>query len=181
MSKPAIFLDRDGTVNFELDYLYQSTEWKWIPGAIEAIKLLNANGFLVIVVSNQSGIARGKYTRDDVDNLHVHVNSDLQIQGGVIDEFYYCAHHPDYGDLKDCACRKPKLGMLKQACNDHDIDLAKSWLIGDKLTDVQTGENAGISTVLVLTGYGKESLKKIKPDQLTAHDLLDAVRQHIVY
>ena len=80
MSKPAIFLDRDGTVNFEENYLYKATDWKWIPGAIEAIKLLNANGFLVIVVSNQSGIARGKYTKDDVDKLHVYVNSDLQVQ-----------------------------------------------------------------------------------------------------
>ena len=181
MSKPAIFLDRDGTVNFEENYLYKATDWKWIPGSIEAIKLLNANGFLVIVVSNQSGIARGKYTKDDVDKLHAHVNADLQGYGGVIDEFYYCAHHPDYGDAKDCACRKPKVGMLKQACNDYDIDLDKSWLIGDKIIDIQTGENACVSTVLVLTGYGKKSLQMVKSDQSIADDLLDAVCQYIVY
>jgi D-glycero-D-manno-heptose 1,7-bisphosphate phosphatase len=180
MSKAAIFLDRDGTVNFEVGYLHKTTDWKWVPGVIEAIKLLNASGFLVIIVSNQSGIARGKYTRADVDKLHAYVNSELQLQGGTIDEFYYCEHHPEHGDTRECACRKPKTGMINQACNDYDIDLDKSWLIGDKLTDVKTGENAGVSTVLVLTGYGENCLHSVNPSQKLASDLLDAVRQYIV-
>jgi D-glycero-D-manno-heptose 1,7-bisphosphate phosphatase len=180
MSKAAIFLDRDGTVNFEVSYLYKATDWKWIPGVVEAIKLLNTNGFLVIIVSNQSGIARGKYTRDDVDKLHAYVSRELQLQGGTIDEFYYCEHHPEYGDTRECTCRKPKIGMINQACVDYDIELDKSWLIGDKLTDVQTGENAGVSTVLVLTGYGKNCLSSAKPAQKVASNLLDAVREYIV-
>ena len=180
MRKAAIFLDRDGTINFEVNYLYKPVDWEWIPGAIEAIKLLNANGFLVFVVSNQSGVARGEYTGEDVDKLHVYVNNQLQSHNGTIDAFYYCQHHPDYGEKKQCACRKPKAGMIEQACIDYDIDLDKSWLIGDKLSDVQAGENAGVSTILVMTGYGGSFLNSVNPRQKMAANLLDAVNEYIV-
>ena len=154
----AVFLDRDGTINVEKDYLYKIEAFEFIPGAQEAIKRLKEAGFVVIVVSNQSGVSRGYFDEDAVNRLHQHIQSELTAYGTSIDAFYFCPHHPDkgLGDYKvDCNCRKGKPGMLLQAAREHDIDLQNSFMVGDKLADIEAGERAGCKSILVLTGYGE--------------------------
>jgi D-glycero-D-manno-heptose 1,7-bisphosphate phosphatase len=154
----AVFLDRDGTINVEKEYLYKVEDFEFIPGAPEAIKSLKDAGFLVIVVSNQSGIGRGYFDEQAVEALHRHIQEELAGHGTSIDAFYFCPHHPEkgVGDYKIvCDCRKGEPGMLLQAANDHDIDLHRSFMIGDKLADVEAGERAGCQSILVMTGYGQ--------------------------
>ncbi len=157
-ARRAVFLDRDGTINVEKDYLYRSEDFEFIPGAPQAIRRLKAAGFLVIVVTNQSGVARGFYSEADVDRLHRHIQAELAGYATAIDAFYVCPHHPTAGEgrfRKDCVCRKGLPGMLLQAAADFAIDLASSWMVGDKLADVAAGEGAGCRPILVLTGYGR--------------------------
>ena len=154
----AVFLDRDGTINVEKDYLHKTEDFEFIPGAPEAIKQLKDAGFLIIVVSNQSGIGRGYFDEQAVEVLHRHIQSELTAYGTSIDAFYFCPHHPEkgVGDYKvDCGCRKGAPGMLLQAAKEHDIALQQSFMIGDKLVDIEAGERAGCESILVLTGYGK--------------------------
>ncbi len=156
----AVFLDRDGTINVEKDYLYRIEDFEFIPGAPEAIKRLKDAGFLVIVVTNQSGVARGYYTLEDVDRLHAYIQEKLADIGTSIDAFYVCPHHPTEGVGKyraDCDCRKGKPGMLLQAAEDFDIDLERSCMVGDKEADIEAGKSAGCRPQLVLTGYGRET------------------------
>ncbi len=174
--KKAVFLDRDGTINVEKNYLYQPGEWEWIAGAIDAIKLLNDNNFLVVVVSNQSGIARKMYGHDDVHLLHEWVSQELAKSDAWIDGYYYCPHHPDFGAVRDCDCRKPKIGMFTKAAADLDIAFNQSWMIGDKIIDMDAGRSAGTSTIMVLTGHGTIEAKTASSDQLVVPDLLQAVR-----
>lgn len=155
----AVFLDRDGTINVEKDYLYRIEDFEFIPGAPEAIKRLKDAGFLVIVVTNQSGVARGYYTLEDVNRLHDHIQNELEKIGTSIDAFYVCPHHPTegIGDYsRECDCRKGNPGMLLQAAKDFDIDLARSIMVGDKLADVEAGRRSGCVPYLVLTGYGMQ-------------------------
>ncbi len=154
----AVFLDRDGTINVEKDYLHKIEDFEFIPGAPEAIKRLKDAGFLVIVVSNQSGIGRGYFDEHAVDKLHRYVQSELVGYNTSIDAFYFCPHHPEkgVGNYKiNCDCRKGEPGMLLQAAKEYDIDLQKSFMIGDKLADIEAGQRAGCQVLLVLTGYGK--------------------------
>lgn len=171
MPNPAIFIDRDGTLNVEKHYLHRWQDWEWIPGSVEAIKQFNAAGYLVIVISNQAGVARGKYAEDDVDELHRQVDADLQRQGGHIDAYYYCPHHPEHGSVRDCDCRKPEPGMLLQAAQEHDVDLLRSFMIGDKVSDVEAGLNAGVTPLLVETGYGAEERTELPPNVLVVRDI----------
>lgn len=150
--QPSIFLDRDGTINVEKNYLYRFEDWEWTPGAKEAIKKFNQLGYRVVVVSNQAGIARGMYKSSDVDQLHSLLQRELACIGTTIDAFYYCPHHPDFSG--NCLCRKPAPGMLVQASLDLNLDLARSWMIGDRLIDVQAGQAAGVQSLMVRTGYG---------------------------
>lgn len=176
--KRAVFLDRDGTLNVEKEYLHLPSEFEFIPGAAEAVKLLNQAGFLVIVVSNQSGVARGYYSEEDVYHLHRHVDRLLAEQGANIDAWLFCPHHPDgRGSYAlPCNCRKPEPGMLREAARRFDIDLEQSWMIGDKLIDLQAGQRAGCSSILVRTGYGAEEEPNLMPDRVVCDDLLRAVR-----
>ena len=154
----AVFLDRDGTINVEKDYLHKIEDFEFIPGAPQAIKNLKDAGFLVIVVSNQSGIGRGYFDDKAVETLHAHIQNELATYGTAIDAFYFCPHHPEKGagDYKiECDCRKGAPGMLLQAALEHDIDLQYSFMVGDKLADVEAGERAGCQSILVLTGYGE--------------------------
>jgi len=154
----AVFLDRDGTINIEKDYLHKIEDFEFIHGAPEAIKRLKDAGFLVIVVSNQSGVGRGYFDEQAVENLHHHIQSELADYGTLIDAFYFCPHHPDkgLGSYKiSCDCRKGNPGMLLQAAREYDIDLQGSFMVGDKLADIEAGKRAGCKSVLVLTGYGK--------------------------
>ncbi|WP_246545411.1 D-glycero-beta-D-manno-heptose 1,7-bisphosphate 7-phosphatase [Pelotalea chapellei] len=152
----AVFLDRDGTINQEKDYLYRIEDFEFIPGVPEAVKIFNAAGFLVVVVTNQSGVARGYYTEEDVDILHRYVSSQLEGAGAKIDCWMYCPHHPSgKGSYAlPCACRKPLPGMLRDAARQLDIDLQSSIMIGDKRADVEAAIAAGCRPILVRTGYG---------------------------
>ena len=161
--QPAVFLDRDGTINVEKDYLHKIEDFEFIPGAPEAIKRLKEAGFLVIVVSNQSGVGRGYFDEQAVDKLHRHMQSKLAVHNTSIDAFYFCPHHPEkgLGNYKVvCDCRKGEPGMLLQAAKEYDIDLQKSFMIGDKLADIEAGQRAGCHALLVLTGYGQSVLSK---------------------
>lgn len=151
MSNKAVFFDRDGTLNVNTDYLYKKEDFIWMPDAVEAIKYANDHGYLVIVVTNQSGVARGYYTEEDVKLLHEWMNQELKKKGAHIDAFYYCPYHtkgtvPKY--TKDSEDRKPKPGMVLKAIKDYDIDPKQSIMIGDKPLDAECAENAGIHGVL---------------------------------
>ncbi len=153
--KPAVFFDRDGVLNVEKNYLYKTEDFVWQPGAREAIQLLNGLGYFVFVVTNQSGVARGFYTEADVKLLHDFMQQQLAECGAKVDAFYYCPHHPaaTVQEYKlNCTCRKPESGMLLQAFAEYPVDKQKSFLIGDKQSDLQAAENAGIKGYLYETG-----------------------------
>ena len=162
--RPAVFLDRDGTINVEKDYLHRIEDFQFIPGAPEAIRRLREAGFLIFVVTNQSGVARGYFPREAVCRLHEHLQRQLRAASAGIDGFYVCPHHPSegQGDYQvDCDCRKGAPGMLLQAARDHGIDLARSFMVGDKLADVEAGSAAGCRPILVRTGYGAKDEPKV--------------------
>lgn len=165
-----VFIDRDGTLIEEVNFLHRVEELRFFSYTDEAVRLLKENGFLVVVVTNQSGIGRKIFPESAMHQIHEKIQTDLTKK---LDAFYFCPHLPGEG----CACRKPKLGMIEAALADFPIDLENSWMIGDKNLDVQLGHNAGIKTALVLTGYGRKHLKTLnrKPD-LISENLLDAVK-----
>ena len=170
-SKPTVFVDRDGTLIEEVDHLSSIRDLLLFPYSVEAVKLLKAHGFMVVVVTNQSGIGRGYFDERSMQRIHDEIQRNME---GAIDGFYYCPHLPDEG----CRCRKPALGMIEDACADLEIDLAGSWMIGDKNIDVETGHNAGIRSAMVSTGYGLEHKLSLKQQpEVLADDLLDAVKK----
>jgi len=167
--RPAVYLDRDGTINVEKDYLYKIEDFEFIPGAPEAIKRLKDAGFLVVVVTNQSGVARGYYTLEDVERLHVYLSTCLVKYNAAVDGYYVCPHHPDEGSgelTMDCACRKPKPGMLLDAAADLGVDLHRSWMVGDKVADVEAGSEAGVRPLMVATGYGLKAQASMQHDSV---------------
>jgi len=180
---PAVFLDRDGTIIVEKDFLGDPAGIELLPRAVEAIKMLNEHGYIVISVSNQSGVARGYYGEDAVRAVNDRLLEMLKEKGAIVDEIYYCPHHPhadDPGYRQSCECRKPKTGMAKAAIEKYEIDLAASAMIGDRAADIQFGKNLGVPTVLVTTGYGHAEKERIEDDNLTppdhiAGDLYEAV------
>lgn len=176
--KRAVFLDRDGTVNVEKDYLYRPEEFEFIPGAPDAIRQLNEAGWLVVVITNQSGVARGYYGEKEIHLLHTHIENELRSYGAHLDGSYYCPHHPD-GDGPyniDCACRKPLPGMLLRAASDLDIDLSRSWMVGDKVVDIEAGMAAGCRQILVRTGYGETHSQLVPAGVTVCDDISEAVR-----
>ena len=174
----AVFLDRDGTINVEKNYLHRIDDFEFIPGAPEAIRRLQSAGYLIIVVTNQSGIARGYFSEEDVNCLHEHIQQELMTSGTGIDAFYVCPHHPTAVVDKlrlDCDCRKGSPGMLLRAAIEHNIDLKRSFMIGDKLADIEAGQRAGCQAILVLTGYGRETAQKhLLPQVKKCIDICDA-------
>ena len=179
-SKPAVFLDRDGTIIEEVGYIDSPDKVQLIAGADQAIKSFRNAGFKIIVVSNQSGVAHGYFDENTVLLINNRVAESLALNGAIIDAFYFCPHHPDIGDLdyrKDCECRKPKPGMLLQAVEEHEIDLSKSIMIGDKYTDVKAGKSLNLISILVLTGFGEEEYQKIRSNGLQPEP--DFVAQNI--
>lgn len=147
--RKAVFLDRDGTLIEEVNFLSDPEQVSLFSGTVEALKLLRSKGFLLIVVTNQSGVGRGLFNEDSVASVHSRIQ---ELTGDLIDAFYFCPHLPDEG----CECRKPSDGMLRSAVDDFKIDLAQSWMIGDKSLDVMTGLGVGMKSILVRTGYGSE-------------------------
>ena len=163
MLTKAIFFDRDGTLNVEKNFLIDPKDFEWIPGAIDSIRFCNENDFLAIVVTNQSGIARGYFTESDVENLHQWMNSELKKFNARIDDFFYCPHHPNANVEKyrvDCDCRKPKSGLIECAVEKYQIDRKASLLIGDADRDVESANRAGIRGVKFSGGNLFETLKK---------------------
>lgn len=158
MMKKCVFLDRDGTINVEVDYLYKKEDFRWEKGAIEALTILKKLGYMLIVVTNQSGIARGKYSEEDLQRLHGYMQEELKGYGIQIDAFYYCPHHPSgIGEYAvECRCRKPEPEMLEKAIKHYDIDVENSYIVGDKLSDCFAGARVGVKGVLVKTGHGLE-------------------------
>lgn len=170
----AIFLDRDGTINKYIGFLRNINDFELLPGVNEAIKMINASGYLAIVVTNQPVIARGEVSFAELDEIHNKMETLLGKDGAYLDAIYFCPHHPHKGyegeipELKfDCDCRKPKPGLLIKAAEDFNIDLSKSWMIGDGESDVLAGKAAGCKTILLSNEHC---------DTMTCANLLDAVR-----
>jgi len=145
----AIFLDRDGTINVDVDYLHEPDQLVFIDGTIEALAMLKAQGYKLIVISNQSGIGRGYFKVQDVERLHAYMNRILYKHNAAIDAFYYCPHV----EQDKCTCRKPQTGLIDRAVTEWEIDLTRSYMVGDKEVDVMTAVNAGCSYGLLLSGH----------------------------
>ena len=161
--KPVAFLDRDGVVNADIGYLWRPEDCVWIPGATEVIRLFNRRGWPVVVVTNQSGVARGYYHEADVLALHAWMNEELGKLGAHIDAFYYCPHHLKGSVEKykiDCECRKPKPGMIRAAMAEWQAEPSSSYLIGDKGSDMEAAEAAGIRGFLFTGGSLLEFVEK---------------------
>jgi len=166
--KKAVFIDRDGTLIEEVNFLSRLEDLRLFDYTSEAIRLLRDDGFLIVVVTNQSGVGRRIFEESAMHAIHEKIQSDLNL-----DAFYFCPHLPTDG----CRCRKPNPGMIELATKDFPIDLENSWIIGDKTIDMETGFNAKIKTALVLTGYGQKAVRELKrkPDVI-AETLLEAVK-----
>lgn len=165
LMKPAVFLDRDGVLTKEKSYVRTVEELEIFSYAFECVQQIKNKGYYTIVVTNQSGIARGLFTEADLYKLHLY----LKQETGV-DAIYYCPHHPE-GKIrpyrKICHCRKPATGMIEQACKDYRIDMDRSFLVGDRAGDIIAGQGAGLKTILLESGYGLKRLESnVKPDYI---------------
>lgn len=167
----AVFLDRDGTINVDKHYTHKVEDFEFEEQAIDGLKLLSKAGFKLIVVTNQSGIARGKFTEEQFHKFMKHMITQCKEKGiNLIEEYFFCSHHPE----ENCKCRKPETEMLEKAAEKFNIDLKSSYFIGDKTVDVECGRRAGCKTVLVRTGKnGKDDIFEVKPD-FTADTLVEA-------
>ncbi|MHC1698554.1 MAG: D-glycero-beta-D-manno-heptose 1,7-bisphosphate 7-phosphatase [Geobacteraceae bacterium] len=175
----AVFLDRDGVINVEKGYLHRIEDFEFLPGVPQALRLLKEAGFLLVVVTNQSGVARGFYSLETVHEIHRHLQKELAVAGVALDGFYICPHHPEHGaadSAGECDCRKPLPGMIERAISDFRIDPARSFLVGDKLSDIDAGRAAGCRTLLVRTGYGAKAAEAVPDDVPIVDDLPAAAR-----
>jgi len=179
----AVFLDRDGTVAEEVGYVNHVSRVRLLPESAEAIRRIRGAGFLVVVVTNQSGVARGYFEEPLVLQANQRLRDLLGDQGAVLDAIYYCPHHPREGSppyRQECDCRKPRPGMLLRAAREHGIDLPRSYMVGDGIVDVEAGRAAGATSILVLTGYGRGQVEHrrscwpVEPNHV-AEDLSAAV------
>lgn len=182
----AIFIDRDGTMNVSKGFISKADDLELIPGTIDAIKAINKSGALAIVITNQPVIARGECSFEELHNIHNKLKTLLGEKGAFVDDIFYCPHHPDKGfegevpELKfDCECRKPKTGMIDEAVKKYNIDLSKSYMVGDSTMDLETARNAGIKSVLVDTGFAGNDGKYDRSCDIEADNLFDAVEKII--
>lgn len=184
MKRPALFIDRDGTLSEEVGYVNHPSRFRVFPYSAEAIKLLNDNGWLAIVVTNQAGVARGYFAEEIITQVHERLRADLEKSAAKLDAIYYCAHHPSVGEPPyrlDCDCRKPRTGLIDRATADFEIDLQRSWMVGDRYGDIELAQNAGLHSAFVLSGYGRGEWEfqratwKLEPD-LVAENLLEVAR-----
>ena len=156
--RAAVFLDRDGTINEQMGYINHLSRFVLLPGVVAAIRRLNQAGVPVVVVTNQSGLARGYFPPALLDQVHAEMRQRLAEGGARVDGVYVCPHHPEAREeryRRACGCRKPRPGLLERAARELGLDLARSYMVGDRYSDVATGAAAGCRTVLVLTGYGR--------------------------
>jgi D-glycero-D-manno-heptose 1,7-bisphosphate phosphatase len=178
-------MDRDGTISEEIGYVNHPSRYRVFPYSADAVRLLNEAGWLAILVTNQAGVARGYFTEELIGEVHGVLKRELNERGAQLDAIYYCAHHPTVGESPyrfDCDCRKPKPGLIRRAAAEFDIDLAQSWMIGDRYSDIELARNAQVHSAFVLSGYGRGEWEyqraawKDEPE-LVAEDLLEAVRR----
>jgi D-glycero-D-manno-heptose 1,7-bisphosphate phosphatase len=169
--KPIIFLDRDGVINYDSEHYIKSLdELKFIPGSLEAIARLTKAGHQIFVITNQSGVGRGLFTLETLQQMHQHIAKEAEKLGGKIEKFYFCPHKPEEG----CDCRKPKPGMLEKAKQEFQLAEKKLIMVGDSLKDLEAGAAAGAKTFLVKTGNGLKTLaKEIPLPGLIAENLAD--------
>jgi D-glycero-D-manno-heptose 1,7-bisphosphate phosphatase len=185
MKRPAVFIDRDGTISEEVGYVNHPSRFRLFPYSSEAVRILNNNGWLAILITNQAGVARGYFSEDVIVKVHDQLKQDLE--NAQLDAIYYCAHHPTVGEPPyrfDCDCRKPKPGLIDRAAKEFEIDLGASWMVGDRYGDVELARNAGLHSAFVLSGYGRGEYEyqssgwKHQPD-LICETLLEAVKMII--
>jgi len=163
-----VYLDRDGVINANrADYVRSLDQWEPINGSLEAVARLSSVGHPVIILTNQSAVARGYCTEDDVRDIHTRMEQMVKECGGSITGIYHCPHHPDDG----CPCRKPATGMIEMARKEHGLGTG-GWMVGDAASDIQMGINAGLSTILVLTGRGADQLEKIRKSGMSEPDFI---------
>ena len=168
MKNKAVFLDRDGTINIDFGYTHKIKDLEIFPNAMEGLKLLQDSGYKRIIITNQSGIARGYFTEEDYHTFMEEMYTRLGKEGINFNGEYFCPHHPD----DNCNCRKPKTGMLEQAAEDFKLNLEKCWFVGDFKTDIECGKNAGCKTIHVLTGNRQKTA--IPEADYVTKDLLEA-------
>ena len=178
MKNKFVLLDRDGVINIEKSYLHKIEDFEYEKNVVEGLLRLRDLGYRFAIITNQAGIARGYYTEEDYLKLQSFIEEDLFKKGIKIEKSYFCPHHPNvsgkYGI--ECNCRKPNTGNFELAIKEFDIDVKNSFMIGDKITDLIPAEKLGITPVLVKTGYGLESLKKLegtKLNSIVVNDILD--------
>lgn len=165
----AIFLDRDGTINVEKNYLYRKEDFEFLPGAVEGLKLLQKAGYLLIIITNQSGIGRGYYTDQDFQKLNDWMLGDLKSKNVIIADVYYCPHLPDAkveAYRMDCECRKPKLGLFQKAIIDHNVDLSLSYAIGDKIRDCEICKTTKCKGFLIAENEKTDIIKDVKSHRI---------------
>jgi D-glycero-D-manno-heptose 1,7-bisphosphate phosphatase len=183
MGSPAIFMDRDGTLSHEVGYVNHPSRFRLFPYAVDAVRLINRGGFRAVLVTNQAGVARGYFPESVIHEVHAGLQAALADGGARLDGIYYCPHHPSAGEPPyrlDCDCRKPRPGLVQRAAAELGIDLARSYVVGDRLGDLQLAWNVGARGVLVKSGYGLGELtyhapRWPRPPDLVAEDLLEAV------
>ena len=184
----AVFIDRDGTISEEVGYVNHVSRFRVFPFAAEAVRTLRGRGWLAVLVTNQSGVARGYFEEDLVGAVHQLLTDELARGGARLDAVYYCPHHPSVGEPPyrlDCDCRKPKPGLLLRAARDLGLDLARCWVVGDRYGDTELARNAGARSAFVLTGYGRGELEhqsrawQHRPD-MVAENLLEAVKKIVM-
>jgi len=184
MVNRAIFLDRDGTLNEEVGYIDQVISFRLFPWAAEAVRMINQAGYKAIVLTNQSGVARGYFTEELVAQVHERLKAELKREGARLDAIYYCPHHPEgivSAYRRDCQCRKPKPGMVHRAQEEFNLELSECYFIGDKYVDIRLAQSVGAHGILVLTGFGRveqhdQSLNGGQPPDYIAENLLEAVQ-----
>ena len=184
-ARRAVFIDRDGTISEEVGYVKHVSRYRVFPFAAEAVRALHDAGWLAVLVTNQAGVARGYFAEDLIGQVHGTLAAELEKGGARLDAVYYCPHHPTVGEPPyrlDCDCRKPRPGLIRRAAEDLYVDLARSWMVGDRYSDVELARNAGVRAAFVLTGYGRGELEyqsrdwRHQPD-LVAENLLEAARK----
>jgi len=185
MPRPAVFMDRDGTLSHEVGYVNHVSRFRLYPWAVDAVRLANRSGFLAVVVTNQAGVARGYFPEAVIHEVHASLTASMAAGDARLDGVYFCPHHPSAGEppyRRDCDCRKPKPGLVERAVADLDIDLPRSFVIGDRLGDLELAWRVGARGVLVKSGYGLGELTYHAPSwprqpDLVADNVLEAVER----
>ena len=178
-TRRAVFLDRDGTLNIERELVRTPEDLELIPGAVDALRLLSTAGYALVVVTNQSAIARGLLQPRELEAVHASLRATLEASSVELTDILYCPHHPSAGEpplRTECGCRKPEPGLITRAAEEHRLDLSASWLIGDAARDIEAGRRAGVRTLLVETGKGAQERSAFDPQMVVADIMAAAER-----